>query len=123
MPQQRSVHTLILLGLFTVSLSGVTAHAFDPYLSPRLGISLTTLRTALERVGGSITFAPRPGSRQGTQEARLPENAGIVQAGGDSANLTAVVLWLPVDATGNLARAKARSYFGAFVGRFIPKSE
>ncbi|HEV8717630.1 MAG TPA: hypothetical protein VGX03_33005 [Candidatus Binatia bacterium] len=123
MRQQRFVRTLILLGLFPACLSRGTAHAFDPYLSPRLGIPLTTLQTTLEKVGGSIIFAPRPGSQQGTQEARLPDNAGIVQAGGDSANLTAVVLWLPVDATGKLAGAKARPYLAAFVRLFTPKSE
>ena len=123
MPQQWFVRTLILPGLFTVCLSGGTVHAFDPYLSPRLGISLAAVKTALETVGGPVTFTPRPGSQQGTQEARLPDNAGIVQAGGDTANLTAVVLWLPVDASGNLAGAKARSYLAAFVQLFIPKGE
>src|SRR5262245_5210889 len=102
MSQPQSTRTLLLFGLVTVCLSGVTTHAFDPYLSPRLGISLTTLQTTLEKVGGPVVFAPRPGSQQGTQEARLPDNAGIVQAAGDKANLTAVVLWLPVDAAGKL---------------------
>jgi hypothetical protein len=88
-----------------------------------LGISLTTLQSTLEKVGGSLTFASRPGSQQGTQEARLPDNAGMVQAAGESANLAAVVLWLPVDATGKLAGAKARPYLAAFVELFTPKSE
>ena len=123
MPQQRFVRTLILPGLFTVCLSSVTARAFDPYLSPRLGISLATVQATLEKVGGSLTFTPRPESRQGTQEARLPGNAGIVQAGGDATNLTAVVLWLPVDASGKLAGAKARPYLAAFVQLFIPKGD
>ena len=123
MPQPRFVRTFILLGLFTACLSTVTAQAFDPYLSPRLGISLTTLQTTLEQVGGSLTFTPRPGSQHGTQEARLPDNAGIVQAGGDKENLTAVVLWLPVDATGKLAGTKARSYLDAFVRLFVPENE
>ena len=117
------MRTLILLGLFTVGLSGVTARAFDPYLSPHLGISLTTLQSALGKVGGSIVFTARPGSQQGTQEARLPDNAGIVQAGGDKENLTAVVLWLPVDATGKLAGTKARPYLDTFVRLFTPESE
>jgi len=112
-----------LLGLFFICLSGITAHAFDPYLSPRLGISLATLQTTLEKVGGSLVFAPRPGSQQGTQEARLPDNAGVVQAGGAKENLTAVVLWLPVDAAGKLAGAKARPYLDAFVRLFVPESE
>src|SRR5262245_8925846 len=123
MLRRQSVHTFVFLGLFTVCLSSVTAHAFDPYLSPRLGISLSILQTTLEKVGGSLTFAPRPASQQGTQEARLPDNAGMVQAAGESANLAAVVLWLPVDATGKLAGTKARPYLAAFVELFTPKSE
>jgi hypothetical protein len=121
MLQRQLARTLFFLGIFSVCLSGATTRAFDPYLSPRLGISLTTLQTTLEKVGGSIVFAPRSGSQQGTQEARLPDNAGIVQAGGDKENLTAVVLWLPVDATGKLAGAKARPYLEAFVRLFLPE--
>ncbi|MBI3800268.1 MAG: hypothetical protein HY268_25245 [Deltaproteobacteria bacterium] len=123
MSQRRFVRTLILLGVFTVCLSSVTARAFDLYLSPRLGISLTTLQSSLRQVGGSLVFTPRPGSQHGTQEARLPDDAGIVQVGGDKENLTTVVLWLPVGATGKLAGAKAQSYLDAFVRLFAPESE
>ena len=112
-----------VVGFLILCLSRTTAYAFDPYLSPRLGFSLTTVQKALERVGGPVVFAPRPGSQQGTQEARLPENAGIVQAGGDTANLLAVVLWLPVDAKGKPAGAKARLYLDAFVRLFTSDSE
>jgi len=122
MTDRLSLRILILAGFLTASLGGLTVDAFDPYLSPRLGLSLATLQKALEKVAGPLAFAPRPGS-QGTQEARLPENAGIVQAGGDSENLAAVVLWLPVDAQGKLAGAKARPYLSAFVELFTSESE
>jgi len=115
---------IFFLPCFLVACLGVSlAHAFDPYLSPRLGFSLATVQKALEKVGGPVVFAPRSGSQQGTQEARLPENAGIVQAGGDSANLSAVVLWLPIDAKGKLAGAKARPYLDAFGRLFTSDSE
>ena len=130
MPQERSSGILVLLVLLAASLSGVAAQAFDPYLSPRLGLSLATLGNALEKVAGlpggqtgPVVFASRPGSQQGTQEARLPGNAGIVQAGGDTENLAAVVLWLPVDAQGKLAGSKARPYLNAFVELFTRDSE
>lgn len=113
----------VLSWFFTVGLGGVVAQAFDPYLSPRLGLSLATLQRALEKVAGPVVFAPRQGSSQGTQEARLAENAGIVQAGGDTGNLAAVVLWLPVDAQGKLAGTKARPYLNAFVELFLRDSE
>ena len=70
-----------------------------------------------------MTFAPRPGSQQGTQEARLPGNAGIVQAGGGVENLAAVVLWLPVDAKGKFVGATARLYLDSFVRLFLADSE
>jgi hypothetical protein len=111
------------LGFFIACLSVTPVHAFDPYLSPRLGLSLAALRAALEKVAGPVTFAPRSGSSQGTQEARLPENAGIVQAGGNTENLTAVVLWLPVDAKGKLAGAQAQPYLDAFVQLFTSENE
>lgn len=53
----------------------------------------------------------------------MPENAGIVQAGGNPENLVAVVLWLPVDAKGKLAGTAARSYLDAFVRFFLSDSE
>lgn len=122
MTDRQSLRILTLLGFLIVGLGSIAAQAFDPYLSPRLGLSLATLQKALEKVAGPLAFAPRPGS-QGTQEARLPENAGIVQAGGGSENLAAVVLWLPVDAHGKLAGAKARPYLSAFIELFTSESE
>jgi hypothetical protein len=113
----------IPLVLFSWCLCSTPSHAFDPYLSPRLGISLSTLQAALEKVAGPVVFAPRPNSPQGTQEARLPENAGIVQAGGGPENLAAAVLWLPVDAQGHLGGNKARSYLEAFVGACTADSQ
>jgi hypothetical protein len=104
-------------------LSAAPSLAFDPYLSPRLGISLTTLQSALEKVDGPVVFVPRAGSQQGTQEARLAGNAGIVQAGSDTANLAAVVVWLPVDARGKLASAKSQAYLDAFIRLFLAESE
>jgi hypothetical protein len=92
----------------------MVARAADFYPSRRLGISLATLQKALEKVGGPLVFAPRPGSTQGTQETRLAENVGIVQASGDPGNLIVAVLWLPVDNQGKLAGAKARAYLDTF---------
>jgi hypothetical protein len=100
-----------------------TSYADDSYLFRRLGISLTTLQKSLEKVGGPVTFAPRSGSTQGTQEARLPENAGIVQAGGGNENLAVVILWLPVDPKGNLVGTKARVYLEAVVANFVSERE
>ncbi|MGH7963584.1 MAG: hypothetical protein ACRERD_17465 [Candidatus Binatia bacterium] len=113
---------LILPFLFISYLESAVAQAFDPYLAPRLGVSLATLQTALEKAAGPVTFTPRTGS-QSTQEARLADNTGIVQAGGDPGNLAAVVLWLPVDAQGKLAGAKARPCLTTFVELFTPESE
>jgi hypothetical protein len=83
-------------------------YAADPYLSQRLSVSLAALQKSLEKVGGPVTLVPRPGSTQGTLEARLPGNAGIVQAGGGSENLAVVILWLPVDQQGRLTGAKVQ---------------
>ena len=123
MTDRLSLRILVLAGFLTAGLGGLTVHAFDPYLSPRLGLSLAALQKALEKVAGPLTFTPRPGSQQGTQEARLPENTGIVQAGGDAANLAAVILWLPIDAQGKFAGAKARPYLSAFIELFTSDSE
>jgi len=99
------------------------SHAADIYLSRRLGISLTTLQKSLEKVGSPVTFAPRPGSTQGTQEARLPENIGMVQASGGNENLAVVILWLPVNKEGHLAGLQARFYLKSFTETFIRDSE
>ncbi len=123
MLEERSLRIFALLVLLAAGWGGMAAQAFDPYLSPRLGLSLATLQNTLEKVAGPVVFAPRPDSQQGTQEARLAENAGIIQAGGEPENLAAVVLWLPVDAQGKLAGAKARPYLNAFVELFTRDSE
>jgi hypothetical protein len=54
---------------------------------------------------------------------RLPESAGIVQAAGSPGNLSVVVLWLPVVATGKFASAKSRPYLVAFVEVFTRESD
>ncbi len=113
--------------LFSLSLALLlfcpTAHAADFSATRRLDVSQEALRKGLEKIGGPVTFAPRVGSKQGTQEARLPENAGLVQAGGDPANLTTVVLWLPVDDKGNLVGLNARAYLEAVVANFVRERE
>jgi hypothetical protein len=86
-------------------------------------VSQATLRKGLEKVGGPVTFAPRAGSTQGTQEARLPDNAGIVQVSGGKENLTVVAVWLPVDDKGNLVGAKARAYLETVVANFVRERE
>ena len=100
-----------------------TVYATDFSPARRLGISLTTLQKSLEKVGSPVTFAPRPGSTQGTQEARLPENIGMVQAGGGNENLAVVILWLPVDKAGHFAGPQARVYLKSFTETFISDSE
>ena len=113
--------------LFSLSLALLIfcspAHAADFSAARRLGVSQETLRKGLEKVGGLVTFAPRAGSTQGTQEARLPDNAGLVQVSGANENLTVVVLWLPVDDKGNLIGTKARVYLEAVVANFVRERE
>jgi hypothetical protein len=120
---KQTVRVLFLVSILSVSLDGATAFATGSYFSTRLGISLSTLQEALGKVAGPAVFAPRPGGSQGTQEARLPGNAGIVQAGGDRGNLTTVVLWLPVDTQGKLIGPNARLYLNTFIRLFTPDSE
>jgi hypothetical protein len=79
-----------------------------------LGISLSEIETALGKVSGPISFVPRPGSDQGTLEARLAENAGIVQTAGSPGNLGVVILWFPID-KGAFAHKRSREYLDAFV--------
>jgi hypothetical protein len=107
-----------VLAWLSFSLFFFPLPAYAQYGSAYLGVTLSELQTALGKVNGTITFAPRPGSTQGTQEARLPENAGVVQAAGSPGNLSAVVLWLPVDAKGKLASVKSRQYLEAFISLF-----
>ncbi|MSQ46910.1 MAG: hypothetical protein EXR78_00755 [Deltaproteobacteria bacterium] len=118
---------LDITSLFALSLAlplfCPTVHAADFSATRRLDVSQETLRKGLEKVGSPVTFAPRSGSTQGTQEARLPDNAGLVQAGGDKENLTTVVLWLPVDDKGNLVGTKARAYLEAVVDNFVREHE
>jgi hypothetical protein len=122
MTRKRFFHSLSLLSFLGSFLSAFLSHAFDPYLSPRLGVSLRTLQATLEKVESPVAFTPRPGSQQGTQEARLSRNAGIVQAGSDSENLAVVVLWLPIDTQGKLVGSQAQAYLSALVRLFLPES-
>jgi hypothetical protein len=110
----RRAALLALLGLLATCLSPSTLRAFDPYFSSPLNITLSELQAALSKVHGPVTFGPRPGSTQGTQEARLPDNAGVVQAAGGAGNLAVIILWLPVGANGRLAGANARQYLDVF---------
>jgi hypothetical protein len=105
---ERFFRSLFLLSFPVCFLGVFLAHALDPYLSPRLGISLRTLQAALEKVESPVAFAPRQGSQQGTQEARLPGNA--------------VVLWLPINAQGKLVGPQAQAYLSAFVRLFLTES-
>jgi hypothetical protein len=119
----RPILSVLSFLFFVYPVALPPSHADDIYLSRRLGISLTTLQKSLEKVGGPVTFAPRSGSTQGTQEARLPENAGIVQAGGGNENLAVVILWLPVDKEGKLAGPQARVYLKSFTETFMSDGE
>ncbi len=92
-------------------------------MGPRLGLSLRTVQTALSKVDGPVEFSARPGSQSGTQQARLSEDRGVVQAGGRAENLSALVLWLPVDETGAVSDDVARAYLEAFVEIFVSVSE
>lgn len=84
------------------------------YSSAYIGISLSELQAALSKVSGSVTLTPRPGSNQGTLEAKLAENAGVVQAAGSPGNLSAVVLWFPIEKD-KFAHEKSRQYLTAFI--------
>lgn len=99
----------------------VAAFTFAQYSFSYLHVTLSELQAALEKVKGPATFAPRPGSEHATQEARLPENAGVVQAAGSPGNLSAVVLWLPVS-SGKLTNARSRQYLEAFAAFFTENS-
>ena len=124
MRQRFDIPFLFSLSLFLVLLLFCPlAYAIDFSAARRLGVSLETLGKGLEKVGGPVTFTPRSGRSQGTQEARLPDNAGIVQVGGGNENLTVVVLWLPVDDKGNLVGTKATAYLKAVVAQFVSESE
>jgi hypothetical protein len=112
---RRRAAPFFLLGILAVLLISAPLWAFDPYFSSHLDISLSELQAALAKVNGPVTFGPRPGSTQGTQEAHLPNNAGVVQAAGGAGNLAVVILWLPVDANGRLGGVKARQYLEAFL--------
>lgn len=114
---------LFLGQLCTATVAWTAAGAADLYFPTRLDISLATLQQALGKVAGPVSFAPRPGSPQGTQEARLVGNVGMVQAAGEPGNLATVVLWLPVDAQGKLGGGEARRYLVAFIQLFTPDSE
>jgi hypothetical protein len=119
----RVVWFLFFTLIVALSWSGTPACARDSYFSTRLGVSLSTLQETLGKVAGPVTFAPRPGSKHGTQEAWLAGNVGIVQAGGDPGNLTTVVLWVAVDEQGKLVGADAQPYLNALAKLFTADSE
>jgi hypothetical protein len=70
-----------------------------------------------------VVFSPRPGSTQGTQEARLPNRAGVVQASGDQGNLSVVVLWMVVDQQKKRLDSGSRGYLDAFMHTFLSENE
>ena len=107
-----------LLFLWAMTIAPSAFAQFSSYL----GVTLSELQAALEKGGGPLAFAPRPGSAQNTQEARLLENAGVVQAGGSAGNLSVVVLWLPTDGKGKFASVKTRLYLDAFAQLFTDDS-
>jgi len=106
---QWQIVTLFLLPLFLLS-----SLALAQYPPSYLGISLSELEAALGAVNGPVSFAPRPGSEQGTLEARLSENAGIVQVAGSPGNLDVVVLWFPIEKSA-FAHKRSREYLNAFI--------
>jgi len=106
-----------------LSLLSFTVSSFAQFASSYLNVTLSELQAGLSKVSGPVTFTPRPGNSQGTQEVRLPESAGTVQAAGSPGNLSVVVLWLPVAATGKFASTKSRPYLVAFVEVFTRESD
>lgn len=114
----------LLFVLFLAPLLVVSATQADDFaVTRRLGVSLVTLQKNLEKVATPIVFAPRPGSTQGTQEARLPNKAGMVQASGDQDNLSVVVLWLLVDRQNKRFSFDSRGFLSALVRTFISDSD
>jgi len=111
---------LFLVGAIVLAAS---SSAQDFAVSRRLGISLATLQKNLEKVAAPIAFASRAGSTQGTQEAPLPNRAGVVQASGDQENLGVIVLWLPVDLQKKRIDSGSRGYLDALVQTFMAESE
>jgi hypothetical protein len=116
------IHTLTVF-FIGASLTAAVTRAADVAVTHRLGVSLPTLQKSLEKVSGPLAFAPRPGSTQGTQETRLPDKAGVVQAGGDPDNLAVVVLWIPVDQQTKRINPGSRGYLDALVRMFISENE
>lgn len=103
-----------IVAWFFLQLFFLSSLALAQYPPSYLGISLSELETALGAVDGPVSLTPRPGSEQGTLEARLAKNAGLVQAAGSPGNLGVVVLWLPIQ-RGAFAHEKSREYLAAFV--------
>lgn len=93
------------------------------YQPSYLNVSLSELQASLRTVDSAVTFAPRPGSAHGTQEARLPENSGVVQAAGSPGNLSVIVLWLPVGTNGQFVNAKSRPYLAALLRVFTEEGD
>src|SRR5262249_53895954 len=63
------------------------------------------------------------GSTLGTQEVRLPNKAGVVQASGGQDNLAVVVLWMPVDQAKKRIELGSRGHLDALVRKVISDSE
>jgi hypothetical protein len=125
-----TLHFRLSVKLFSLVISIVgsvliasATNADDFAVARRLGVSLATLQKNLEKVAASVVFSPRPGSAQGTQEARLPNKAGVVQASGDQDNVSVVVLWLPIDRQNKRIGLESRGFLNALVRTFISDSE
>jgi len=110
------------LFIFCLWVVMIPSSGFAQYSASYVGISLSELERALGKVSGTISFAPRPGSEQGTLEARLAGNAGLVQAAGSPGNLSVVVLWVPI-ANGKFAKTRSREYLEALVRLFTNDSD
>lgn len=115
--------SFIVIATFVSCLSAAFVYAADYTPSKRLGISLATLQQSLEKVDRPVVFAPRSGSTQGTQEARLPNKAGVVQASGDHDNLAVVVLWMPIDQQKKRIELGSRGYLDVLMRKMISDSE
>lgn len=115
----------LLSSVFLVSAALISSapRADDFAVTRRLGISLATLQKSLEKGAAPVVFTPRPGSTQGTQETRLPNKAGAVQASGDQDNLSVVVFWMAVDRQKKRIDPESRNYLDALVRLFISETE
>jgi len=119
---QVKIYTLTVF-FIGAALTVAATYAADFAVTRHLGVSLSTVQKSLEKVSGPLAFTPRPGSTQGTQETRLPNKAGVVQASGDPDNLAVVVLWMPVDQQKKRIEPGSRGYLDALVRMFLSENE